>query len=304
MTDHFFGSQSTDLKLQIIERYLCEFTKALRPQFRELWYIDAFAGTGSRAIKHGALPADLWREEIAERIEQRRGSARIALEIDPCFDKLMFVEKKKKHYDALVALQAEHPDREIIVKRGDANEKILELIDRKSWAGVRAVIFLDPYGMALDWSTLEAIRNTRAIDVWYLVSLEGLFRQAARDRAKLTDYKRAKICQMVGCADWEDEWYPAADRFDLVDLMSGSNAPAEGSRRRAGIGEMEAFFQRRLTSLFPKVAAPIRLKNKGGVETFSLFFAASNPEPRAYGLAIRIANHILNAGRVSQTCAR
>lgn len=300
MTDHFFGSQSTDLKLQIIERYLREFTKALRPQFRELWYIDAFAGTGSRTVKHDALPADLWREEIAERIEQRRGSARIALDVEPRFDQLMFIEKKKKHYDALVALQAEHPNRNISVRRGDANEQILELINRKSWAGVRAVIFLDPYGMNLNWTTLEAIRNTRAIDVWYLVSLEGLFRQAARNRTKLTYYKRAKICQMVGCSDWEDEWYPTLDRFDLVDLMSGSNAPSEGSRRMAGIGQIEAFFQARLESLFPKVAAPLRLKNKGGVETFSLFFAASNPEPRAYGLAMKIATHILNAGRASQ----
>lgn len=301
MTDHFFGSQSTDLKLQIIERYLREFTKALRPQFRDLWYIDAFAGTGSRTIKHNALPADLWREEISERIEQRRGSARIALDIEPQFNKLIFIEKKKKHYDALVSLQSENPTRDIVVRRGDANEQILNIINRRSWAGVRAVIFLDPYGMNLNWETLEAIRNTQAIDVWYLVSLEGLFRQAARDRGKLTDYKRAKICQMVGCSDWEDEWYPTKDSFDLIDLMSGSSGQSEGLRRMAGIGQMEAFFKRRLETLFPKVADPLRLKNKGGVETFSLFFAASNPEPRAYGLAMKIATHILKAGKASQT---
>lgn len=301
MTDHVFGSQSTDLKLQIIERYLREFTKALRPQFKELWYIDAFAGTGIRTVKHDAVPADLWREEVTERIEQRRGSATIALDVEPKFDRLFFIEKKKKYYDALIALQIEHPARRIDVLRGDANEKILDLINRRSWAGIRAVIFLDPYGMNLDWSTLEAIRNTRAIDVWYLVSLEGLFRQAARDRAKLTDYKRTKICRMVGCSDWEDEWHPPSGGFDLVDMMSGNNAPSEGHRRMAGIGQMEAFFHRRLTSIFPKVAPPLRLKNKGGVETFSLFFAASNPEPRAYGLALKIATYILKAGRASQT---
>jgi three-Cys-motif partner protein len=46
--DHEFGAQHTELKLSIIEAYLKRFMTALRPRFAELWYIDAFAGTGSR----------------------------------------------------------------------------------------------------------------------------------------------------------------------------------------------------------------------------------------------------------------
>jgi hypothetical protein len=56
--DHEFGSQATELKLSVVEAYLRAFTTALRRKFPELWYIDAFAGTGERA----------------ERIPARRGS--------------------------------------------------------------------------------------------------------------------------------------------------------------------------------------------------------------------------------------
>ena len=32
-------------------------------------------------------------------------------------------------------------------------------------------MFLDPYGMQVKWSTLEAIASTRAIDMWLLFPL-------------------------------------------------------------------------------------------------------------------------------------
>ena len=49
--DHEFGAQHTELKLSIIEGYLKAFTRALKPYFNQLWYIDAFAGTGSRTVR-------------------------------------------------------------------------------------------------------------------------------------------------------------------------------------------------------------------------------------------------------------
>lgn len=299
--DHAFGSASTELKLDIVEQYLKAYTTALRPKFRELWYIDAFAGTGNRTITHDAVAGGIFGEELSPaRIEQRRGSARIALEVTPKFDRLVFIDLKKSHWQALCGLKAAHPDRTIDVLRGDANQMIKEAIAGRSWAGVRAVMFLDPYGMHLEWSTLEAIRKTGAIDVWYLVSLEGLFRQAARDRSKLTDYKRAKITAMVGADDWEDEWYSTHGQTSLFDHAFNEQPSATGDKRTANVDAMEAYFLRRLRGLFPMVEKPLRLTNKGGVGTFALFFAMSNSEPKAMGLARKIAGHILNSGKASQ----
>jgi three-Cys-motif partner protein len=288
-TDHEFGSVSTDLKLSLVEGYLKAFATALRPKFPELWYIDAFAGTGVRTIKHKAVEARGFLPEIAERVEQKRGSARIALDTTPAFDRLVFMDKKRSHCEALQSLAAGFPGRRIEIVRGDANQAIREEIASERWAGKRAVMFLDPYGMHVDWSTLELIRRTEAIDVWYLVSLAGLFRQAAHDPKNLTSKKRAAITRMLGTDEWEGAWYR---REIITDLLGEVD---ETAQRIADVRAMEAFVNMRLTSLFPKVLPPRLLRNARGVPTFSLFLAISNPEPKAIGLATRIGNHILKA---------
>jgi three-Cys-motif partner protein len=156
--DHQFGSHSTDLKLSMIEGYLQYFTTALRQKFRTLIYIDAFAGTGVRTIRHDAQPADWLSEGAPERIERRRGSAQIALDVVPGFDELVFIDAKPAHYQALCSLRDANPGRRITALQGDANERIAEVLSTRLWSGVRGVIFLDPYGMVVDWATLRAIR--------------------------------------------------------------------------------------------------------------------------------------------------
>lgn len=111
MVDHEFGEQHTELKLSIIEKYLKFFTTALRGKFRELWYIDGFAGTGYRTIRHLAEPPNLLGEGEPERVERRRGSAKIAIDIRPRFDFLVFIENKPSYVRALEELRAKHPDR-------------------------------------------------------------------------------------------------------------------------------------------------------------------------------------------------
>lgn len=298
--DHEFGGVSTDLKLSMVEGYLSAFMVALRSRFTRLWYIDAFAGTGARTIKHVAAPSNLLEDAREARVERRRGSAQIAIETVPGFDRLSFIDLKKKHWRALCDLRDAHPDRNIDAIRGEANAEILKLIRGQSWAGQRAVMFLDPYGMHVHWTTLEAIRATGAIDVWYLVSLEGLYRQASTDGAKITLRKRAAISRMLGTDEWEAAWYTADDVPPLLKGLDDPRLNLESSTRTANIDDISRFVTARLRSLFPKVLPPLRLKNRAGVPAFLLYFAMANDEPRAIGLATKIAAHILKVGNSSQ----
>jgi three-Cys-motif partner protein len=102
--DHEFGSQDTDLKLSLVEAYLKHFTTALRGKFSELWYFDAFAGTGERTVRVAARDGDLFDEPAAESVDRRRGSAKIAIDVKPPFDHIVFVEKRPKSLAALRAL--------------------------------------------------------------------------------------------------------------------------------------------------------------------------------------------------------
>jgi three-Cys-motif partner protein len=90
--DHEFGAQHTELKLSIVESYLKAFTIALKQHFPQLWYIDAFAGTGSRTVRVEAREGGLFDAPTSERVEQRRGSAQIAIDVDPKFDRLVFMD--------------------------------------------------------------------------------------------------------------------------------------------------------------------------------------------------------------------
>jgi three-Cys-motif partner protein len=296
--DHEFGGVSTDLKLSVVNGYLVAFTTALRGKFKDLWYIDAFAGTGERTVRYSAQDASLFDPATKERIERLRGSAQIAIDVRPPFDRLVFMDTNSKHCEALRALQANNPTRKIDVLEDDANQAIERLLNSHRWDSTRAVMFLDPYGMSVNWTTLEAIRATRAIDVWYLVSLSGLFRQAALDGRAVDESKRQALTRMLGTDEWETEWYRRTERRDLFGAVNPDH------ERVAGVDAMEDFVFRRLSGLFSKVLRPLRLKDDRNVPTFSLFFATSNPDGKAIGLATRIAGHILSSGSASHVRPR
>jgi three-Cys-motif partner protein len=276
----------------MVAGYLKAFTTALqdKPTPRrpfQLWYIDAFAGTGERTVRLTAKDANLLESLVEERLESRRGSAQIAIDTKPPFDRLIFIEQKKRHVVALQELAAKYPERSITVLKGDANRRIQGGTRAQDWSGVRAVMFLDPYGMGVEWETLEAIRKTKAIDVWYLVSLSGLYRQATRRKSDLDEKKRAALTRMLGTNEWETAWYDQGAQTSLLEEFE----PEE--RRTGDLGRLEAFVTKRLKSLFPTVLGPKRLFNDRNAPMFSLYFLCSNPSPRARGVAERIANHIL-----------
>jgi three-Cys-motif partner protein len=205
---HEFGGQHTDLKLSVIEKYLSGYTTALRSQFSQLWYIDAFAGTGSRTVRTVTTGNDLLETPVIERVDVRRGSAQIALDTKPDFDFLVFIEQNPRYVAVLNDLAARNLQKRIQVISGDANAALRSLVASNQWTNKRAVVFLDPYGMEVEWSTLQALASTKAIDVWFLFPLAGLFRQATRKLTDIDPSKRAALIRMFGDDAWEQELYP------------------------------------------------------------------------------------------------
>jgi hypothetical protein len=84
---HRFGGAWTELKLDAVHYYLGFFTRVLRTQPFDLWYIDAFAGSGTRTIERetGGL---LENAPVTEVTEELAGSVLRALSVDPPFARL------------------------------------------------------------------------------------------------------------------------------------------------------------------------------------------------------------------------
>lgn len=140
---HRFGGNWTKAKLGVLAKYLRSYTTALKGKptkerpFHKA-YIDAFAGTGYRVSPHEdeeSKSQSLLLPDLAEQEPQTllEGSARMALRIEPRFDKYIFIERSTKRCAELEGLKAEFPDlaTDIQIRRGDANEEIQEICKAK-----------------------------------------------------------------------------------------------------------------------------------------------------------------------------
>lgn len=168
-----FGRVWTDEKLGTLKNYLeayrTIFTANSSARHFETIYVDAFAGTGSRAsredIDSEVIPSD------KDSQSYRQGSVSIALELDSPFHQYFLIDKNPDHAQELNRLAENYPERKITIAPGDANDVL------RSWCAdfdarkSRAVVFLDPYGMQVEWPTIEAIASTQAVDMWLLFPL-------------------------------------------------------------------------------------------------------------------------------------
>ncbi|MEX2648551.1 MAG: three-Cys-motif partner protein TcmP [Alphaproteobacteria bacterium] len=285
-----FGGAWTDEKLDRVAKYLKAYNLALkakpspaRPFVR--MYIDAFAGSGYRTPRSGEYPSLLKEAEPLA-----KGSARIALEVVPPFNHYIFIEANRSRFERLSALGDEFGDHaaKIDFIHGDANDSIARICRGTDWQRTRAVVFLDPFGMQVDWTTIEEIAATRAIDLWYLVPTgTGLSRLLPRN-AKFGPGWEKRITAMTGDKNWRPVFYPPRPDQDLF-----------GERivkvRSASIESIEQYFLRRLRTCFAGVAPRgVRLGPKDKAPLYLLTFACANPHPKALALALKIAGYVID----------
>lgn len=302
-----FGGSWTDQKLGILREYLTSYTTALsRSQFKK-GYIDAFAGTGRRESSANAklrqpdrrqpkseaqqahLPdIDLGEAEGEPILHFLDGSARVALQCTPAFDSYVFIEKNPVRRKELERLKDEFPHlaADIYIKLGDANTEIRAMC-KKDWTSHRAVLFLDPYGMEVQWKTIEAVAKTKAIDLWVLFPLGGVNRMLTKS-GDIPKEWRHRLDELLGTADWYDHFY----QVDKSPTLFEGQMDRLIKLRTDVICE---YFLKRLRGCFEGVAPnPATLRNTKNSPLYLFCFAAGNP--RGAPIALKIASHILKMG--------
>lgn len=277
MSEHNFGGRWTAQKLEILKEYLEFFTVALKDTKFKLIYVDTFAGSGKCTIKAG--------REGRLTIE---GSAAIALNVRRPFDQYFFIERRRKHIDALQTLKGQHTlGSRVEVTHGDAREQLSHLLARQNWKAVRGVLFLDPYGLQCTWAMVQEVARTQALDVFFLVSIAGLTRQAATSAAKITADKAAALDRFLGTPDWRSALYKPPSTPDLF-------GDDQAETRDPGTDAIVQFVRERMATTFPLVEPPVILRSSTGAALYALFFAVSNPSTKARALADRVAKTILS----------
>jgi three-Cys-motif partner protein len=283
-----FGGAHTKHKLDKLEDYLRAYSTALKNKNFELVFFDAFAGTGDIQIGDATPllePVDDFKPFI-------EGSATRALRLGSAFAKYVFVEKSKKKIQELNSLAKDFPDLSdrIELYCGDANESLKEFCARSDWNKVRAVVFLDPFGNQVEWSTLEAMAATKAIDVWYLFPAGlGVHRQIGRDGSVHFTHGTA-LDRIFGTSDWRKAFLKETT---ISDLFDGERLKHE---KIAGPKAITEFMIERLRDIFQGgVLSEWVPLGSNNTHMYSLIFAWGNPGKAASDLANRLARSVIRS---------
>lgn len=291
--EHAFGGNWTDEKLKRLAKYLHAYTTIFRgnPKARMLTttYVDAFAGTGYRTRGQRLDDGTMLFKELSEpeSVKFLKGSARIALEVEPPFANYIFIEKDSEHAAELEKLEQEFPQKAatISIVRSDANEYLKHWCRTTNWASNRAVVFLDPYGMEVEWPLVEAIAQTQAIDLWLLFPLGIAVNRLLTRRGPPSGAWADRLDRMFGTPEWRREFYSHSTERTLF-------GPVQNNKKRANFEKIGAYFVSRLKEVFHAVEEnPLPLCNRKNVPLYLLCFAAGNP--KGAPTAVKIARHLL-----------
>ena len=289
-----FGGQWTLRKLEVLAGYLQSYTTALKNKpthqkpFRKA-FIDAFAGSGYRDVgsletSQAPLFPDFTSDENQSLLD---GSAKLALRTEPAFDRYIFIECSPTRCEQLEELKSEFPDRaeHIDIKQGDANEKIQELCG-KQWSSCRAVLFLDPFGMQVEWDTIEAVARTKAIDMWLLFPLGIAVNRLLTTSGEIPKSWQKRLSLLLGTDDWYKEFYTVKTKPNLF------GTETEQVVKNANMEKIGNYFNDRLKEIFAGVVEePGILRNSSNSPLYLMCFAVGNE--RGKGIALSIAKHLI-----------
>jgi three-Cys-motif partner protein len=263
--DDTIGSWSVD-KLNLLRKYLQAYVTVLRKQSwcKGYEYIDGFAGTG----------------RPKSRDEQRYvdGSPRVALELPQPFTKYHFIESSDWRVKKLEKLRKEFSSRQIEIYPGDCNEvlrtRIVPGLPLNSYK--RAIAFLDPFGMELEWITLQEVALAETVEVFLNFSVMAINRNVRlRRKEDISSAVRERMDRFWG-TEWEAELYE-----EERTLFGPQTVRIKQSGKE--LGER---FQKRLKEIFPHCTVPVLMTNSKNAPLYCLVFAGHNET------GVKIANNI------------
>ena len=292
-TEHSFGGTWTEIKLLRLEKYLKAYTKIFdvneKAQYLNTTYVDAFAGTGYYSHKNKSvegLLSLLPELEEAETQSFLKGSAQIALDIEPSFDRYLFIEQEQEYTNELHRLRNTHYENrhKIEIMQAEANSALNSWCTQQDWSKQRAVVFLDPYALEIKWPTLEVLGSTK-VDLWLLWPIgQVINRLLTRNELPPESWANA-LTNAFGTESWKTQFYAPSEQHSL---SFDENEAELGVVKTATFSEIEKFFVERLRTIFTHVAPnPLYLYNSRNVPLYLLCFASHNEK------GLKIATDIL-----------
>ena len=290
-----WGGAWTEEKLNAFEKYVNAYLTIMN-KYRDqnnwkLIYFDGFAGSGSRLEtapeEDNQLMLDLINEHhvTTDELSPYKGAAERVLNIsEKGFDYYYFIDKDEDSSKQLKEkLTPICKGRKLEFRHSDANTEVKKLAAAlHSNRKLKALVLLDPFGMQVDWESIERLKGT-GTDLWILIPTGVIVNRLLDRRCKLTHIE--KLTSFFG----KDEEYlrnyfyntrQESTLFGDVEVVEKVKEP---------ISKIAELYIQQMKSIFKYATEkPLVLYNTRRMPIFH-FACASNNET-----AVKIAHEIIN----------
>ena len=283
-------------KLGCLKKYLNAYTQIMSRQdwCTNYWYVDAFAGPGALSIRQrdsdqnvqDTLPglSPFVEENITDELRQMiNGSPKIALDTNPHFSDYLFIDLNSAHLQSLKKLRLiyqKKDSRQIYIREGDCNIVLRNWLEHHNWNKCRGVIFLDPFGMQVPWSTIEKIAETKALEIIINFPVGMAIQRLLKNNADFSSNEKKKLDEYFGT----DEW------FDVVYVKERTLWGETTRKVERAEEKLLEWYLNRLGGIFEFVSKPRAIKNTKQRLLYYLLFSGHNK------IGYKIASHILEQG--------
>lgn len=267
-----WGGPWTEKKLDAFSKYVWSYLSIMKnfPYWKTI-YFDGFAGSGTREKK---VKTELYQQLFITEEEEKtyKGAAERVLGLkELSFDFYYFIDKKEESLNKLEAKIADKfKNKTIVYRAGDANEQIKELANAFQKQELAALVLLDPFGMQIDWSSIEKLKGTRS-DVWILIPTGVIVNRLLDKKGKLKFSKKLESFFGLSIEEIKSYFYQeqkVKTLFGEEDVITKVSEPIE---------KIAKLYAQRMKTIWEYVTEePLVLLNSNNSPIFHFVFASNN----------------------------
>jgi three-Cys-motif partner protein len=289
-----WGGPWTEKKLDAFEGYVKAYLAIMNKNpYWETIYFDGFAGSGEKGDEENPLYLELEFSEMEERVYE--GAAeRMSKLVDPHrFNFFYFIEKDEASLKILrkkIVKLNDGKKGKLVFRAGDCNGELLKLgtalkkPKSPSNIGLKyaALIFLDPFGMQVEWNSIAQLAGTRS-DVWILLPTAVIVNRLLDRKGELKSLKKLESFFGMNEDEIRTVFFVQTGQQNLFDISAN-----HFSKIADPIGKIAEIYIAKMKTIWSHVTErPLRLNNRKGAPLFHFVFASNNKA------ALKIANDII-----------
>jgi len=267
-----WGGPWTEKKLNAFSKYVDAYLTIFQanPYWKTI-YFDGFAGNGSRKDPKTPLYNQL--QFTFEEEEGYKGAAERVVQLKKRFDYYYFVDNQESldNLEEKLTSLPESEGRQLVFRAGDCNVWLRKLAETMQSKEFVALLFLDPFGMHIDWDAIAGLKGTHS-DIWILIPTGVIVNRLLDKVGELKSIKKLESFFGLSEEEIREEFFKKEKQTTLF-------GDDEITRKiRNPIQHIANLYIQQLRTIWEHVTeTPLVLYNSRNVPIYHFVFASNNP---------------------------